>query len=170
MNSGMKIEIDNLKKVLEVMREFETTDVMIGVPAEAAGREDGPLTSAEIGYIHEHGSDAAGIDPRPFLGPGIDAVLPEVTELLKEGASAALDGNAGAMRRSLARAGQIAAYSVKNQFDNNHWKPLSDAALRSRAYRHKYLKKRKNLQKKVQPLVDTGRLKNSITYVLKRVK
>lgn len=170
MKSGMRVTVDRMKEVLNIIQEFESTIVLVGIPSEEAGRGEGAVTNTELGRIHEYGAPAAGIPPRPFLEPGVSDARDEAAALFAEGASAALDGDRSAMRRSLSRAGEVAVKTVQARFNNNNWAPLTEAALRSRARRHKYLKKKGKLQANAQPLIDTGKLRRSITYVLRKVK
>jgi hypothetical protein len=50
MKSGLTIREDNYASVLDALKQLSGTDVLVGIPADKAAREDGALSNAELGY------------------------------------------------------------------------------------------------------------------------
>lgn len=55
--SGLTVRADNAVSVLESLRQLSGMDVLVGIPEDKAGREDGsPINNAELGYLHSTGA------------------------------------------------------------------------------------------------------------------
>lgn len=106
---------DNFKAIIDAINSLTKKDVLVGIPDSAPERGDGPMTSAQIGYVMETGSPAHNVPARPFLVPGVSDVQSECADRLGRAADAALDGNQAAAERSMNAAGQIAESSVKKK-------------------------------------------------------
>jgi phage gpG-like protein len=155
-----KVTIDRLAQVLASMSELVKKDVLVGIPDSAPERRDEtPLSNAQIGYIQEFGSPAANIPARPFLIPGVENAQPEVLESLRAGTRAALDGNVGQVERSMVSAGIKAQNAVRAKIQDGPFAPLAPRTLAAR---------RKRGRTGDKPLLDTGQLRNSVTYVLRK--
>lgn len=153
----IKTTVDKVAGVLKNIQKIATARVVVGIPQDENNRNDGQIGNAEIGYIQEFGSTAQNIPPRPFLVPGVKAVEKECAELLAEGAKNMLDNNA--MTASLTKAGIKAQSSVKATITKGEgFAPLAESTLAAR--------KRKGY-KGTKPLIRTGQLRNSITYIVK---
>lgn len=135
--------------------------VLVGIPAENAGRDDEPITNAAIGYIQEYGAPEANIPPRPFLVPGVEDAKEGVVEAFRGGAQRATSGDASAADKALGRAGTIAEAAVRRKITNGPFVPLSEATLKQRAARG---------VTRTKPLIDTGKLRDSISYVIRKAK
>lgn len=167
MKSGVTITTDNAEGVLESLRQLSSMDVLVGIPADNAPREDGSkLNNAEIGYLQSTGAtiEVEGtivtLPPRPFLDMGIEDSKPRTTEHLKAAAVAALDGKQDSALRELESAGQIArdaAKAVIGAGDRLH--PLSDKTLERR---------RAEGIPGDKPLYAHGYLLRSINYVVRK--
>ena len=156
-------------------------DVLVGVPAEKAGQRQGGINNAELSYIHEFGAPAAGIPARPHLIPGIEEIIPEAAEELKAAASAAFEGREQAVDVALNKVGMLGQNAVRAKFQDNDWPPLADKTLNYHPLRKddlgKVLKDKKGNAKrgksrkeqgKVNPLLVTGQLMKSHTYVIRK--
>ena len=153
----MKITIDKVGQVLKSIHSLETNCVLVGIPQDKNARNDGQMTNASIGYIQENGSSANNIPARPFLIPGVEKVNKEAAEIMGQGATDALSG--GDVMKSLTKAGILASSSVKKTLQAGEgFEPLSDSTLAQR--------KAKGF-KGTKPLIRTGQLRNSITFVVK---
>ena len=54
MKSGLTVREDNYASVLDALKQLSGTDVLVGIPADKAEREDGaPYNNAELGYLHK---------------------------------------------------------------------------------------------------------------------
>jgi phage gpG-like protein len=152
---------DRSGDVLRAMRQLADRVVLVGIPSSTAGREDVPITNAVIGYIQEHGSPAANIPARPFLVPGVEDAEARTIPRLKAAATAALAGDAEKVDQRLHQAGLIAQSAVQAKINSNVPPPLAESTLEARRARGRTGER---------TLVDTGQLRNSITYVLRRRK
>jgi len=157
----LKVVYDGHKKFMEAMKALNTTSVRVGIPETAPQRKDDGAfdaqSNAAIGYIQEHGSDLANIPPRPFLVPGVKAVEKEVAEEFKKAAQECFK-DPNAILKRFTRAGIIAMNSVKATLTAGEgFAELSDATIAAR--------KAKGF-KGTKPLIETGQLRGSITFVI----
>lgn len=157
------IKVDRLKDVLQSINDLVQKQVLVGVPDSTAGNRDdeAPLSNAEIGYIQEMGSPANNIPARPFLVPGVSDSLPKATAQLEKAATAALEGDPAAVERRLSSAGLEAQNSVRAKINSGIKPELSRWTIAERLRRGRT---------GTVPLIDTGQLRNSITYVIRRKK
>lgn len=161
MRSGVKIKVDKLREISKAVAQAPGTQVLVGVPSNTSRRDDdGPITSADLGYIHEFGAPEANIPARPFLYPGIREAKSKVTRYLKQGALAAMDRDFEKMGRALGAAGQVAASSVQRHITEGPFVPLAAGTLAAR---------RRRGRTGTRPLIDTGQLRRSITWVVRKV-
>ncbi|MEM8257829.1 hypothetical protein ABM031_16920 [Morganella morganii] len=176
MSSGVRIRTDNAAKVLEALRQLGDRDVLVGIPAEDSDREDVPFGNAGIGYLNETGSPAQNIPARPHLQSGIRSVDDKTVTELKAAADAILDGDISKAERALNRAGQIAVNGVRAYITNADFVPLADGTVASRARRGRSgaIRELKNRaagnepnNANARPLIDTGKYRQSITYVVR---
>jgi hypothetical protein len=157
----MRVTVDKLKDVLKAIDSLDVNRVLVGVPEEKSARS-GVINNATLARIHEYGSPAAHIPPRPFLEPGIMRAVGKIANDLREGAREALDEmKPGAADKALNKAGMHTVQSVQEVFTDNDWEPL----------KHPRPKKgrshRKGADVKENPLIDTGALRRSISYVVR---
>ncbi|CAM7640308.1 hypothetical protein K6625_19895 [Escherichia coli] len=169
MKSGLTVTTDNSVAVLESLRQLSGMDVLVGIPADSASREDGSkLNNAEIGYLQSTGATVeidgtiVTLPPRPFLDMGIEESKPRTTEHLKAAAIAALDGKQDAAMRELESAGQIARDASKTVISSgDQLQPLSEATIkRRRASKPPIIDDK--------PLWARGYLLRSINYIVRK--
>jgi hypothetical protein len=176
--SGVTTTINNAAKFLASVATLLKRDVLVGIPdtnaeryedlkalraAQKAANPTAPLpglSNAQIGYIQENGAPNRNIPARPFLIPGVEEAQPKYTPHLKAAMVAALTGDASGCDRSLNAAGLVAQNSVKAKINSGIPPKLSDATIRSRLSRGRTGDK---------PLIDTGQLRNAITYVVRKL-
>lgn len=157
--SGMKITRDYLDTVLASVRTMDKKRVLVGIPAPEDKRQSETIGNAALGYIHENGSTAQNIPARPFLVPGVKAVQKDTIKTLRDSAKQVLKGNPQAVEKGLNIVGLEAQASVKQTLKAGEgFEPLSESTLEAR--RRKGFKGEK-------PLIRTGQLLNSITYVVR---
>ena len=140
MKSGLTVREDNYAGVLEALKQLSGTDVLVGIPADKAQRDDGgPLNNAEIGYLQSTGAtveidgETVTLPPRPFLDMGIEDSKPRTTAHLKAAAVAALEGKPDIAMLELESAGQIARDAAKAVIgDGDRLTPLSEKTLQRR--------------------------------------
>ena len=158
---GTRITVDNFPELMEAVRLLTNDTVYVGIPDDRDDRKSSePIGNAGIGYVQENGSAVKNIPPRPFLGPGVDAVREDVAEEFAAGALAAMKGRTDAVLTSYNRAGLRAVNSVKRTITAGEgFEPLSDSTLDAR---------RRRGVKRTKPLIDTGQLRSSITYTIRK--
>lgn len=186
MASGLRTVTDNMASVMKSINSLVSKDVLVGIPAGPV-REDGePITNAELGYVHEFGSPISNVPARPFLIPGIQDVQPQIAEQFRAAAVAALTNEPGQVETRLNRAGLIATNSAKAKISSNIAPALNPETIRNRHKGRKTKSMRKNEKayldlvaggddpKDAQSaagivsLINTGELRNAITYVIRR--
>lgn len=185
MKSGVTVTADNFKAIIDAINSLTKKDVLVGIPDSAPERDDGPMTNAQIGYVMETGSPAHNVPARPFLVPGVADVQGECADRLGKAADAALSGNKGGAERAMSAAGMVAASSAKKKIGSNIPPALSPETIRNRkrsrqtqsmrSDEKQYLKAvadgtdpaQAQTEAGIIPLVNTGQLRNSITYVVR---
>lgn len=161
MKTGLQAIVDNVARFADGIEKLANTRVMVGVPAEKGSRNDAqPINNAALAYIHENGAPEAGIPARPFLKPGIDDKKSEIAAALEKTGKAAMDGKPEAVDRGFHVAGLIGQNAVRAKINTGPFQPLAESTLAARRARGRTGTK---------PLIDTGQLRNSLTYVIRKV-
>jgi len=158
---SVTITKDRMADVLKSIESLVKERTLVGIPATNAERRDGPINNAALGYINEFGSPANNIPARPFLIPGVEAAQSKVVKQLRKGADQALDGKLDAADKALHSAGIVAVNAVRATLSEGIPPPLKASTIAARERRGRTGTK---------PLIDTGQLRNSLTYVIRKVK
>lgn len=163
VKTGVTITKDNLKKVTLAMANLTKKRVLVGIPATNTERkpennESTQLTNAALGYIHNYGAPEANIPARPFMEPGIKDAQSRIETALASASKAALSFDADGTTQALDKAGLIAQSSIRNKINEGPFEPLAPSTIKARQRRG---------VSRTKPLIDTGQLRNSITYVIK---
>jgi hypothetical protein len=183
--SGAVKLIDNFASVMRGVELLTGTNVMVGVPGDKAGRrEGGPINNAELAYIHDKGAPEANIPARPFMEPGIASVREQLIKEMQNAGNAALKGGTSVVTY-LNRVGIIATRAIKAKISEGIPPPLAPSTIAGRIRRIKGKKRRQKITDAravgtpwsrqlgtegiFTPLIVTGALRNSITYVLRDV-
>jgi hypothetical protein len=182
----IKITIDKLGDVIKAISELAGKDVLVGIPDSAPERTDTPITNAQIGYVMETGSPANNLPARPFLIPGVASVQSRCADRLQKGATAALSGNLAGANAQLTAAGLIAKNAVKLKINEGPFAPLSPRTIAQRKNSRqtksmrkaekdyfKHLAAGKTEQEAqdaagIKPLINTGSLRNAVTFVVRK--
>lgn len=116
------------------LKELKKTSIYVGIPRGSDGdaRSDGGPPNSDLGWIHEKGSPAAGIPPRPFLEPGVESVKDVLAECMGDAITAALKGDNLRMNANLEEASQRALSAVQNYMNTADFEPLKPATLKYR--------------------------------------
>nr|DAP65858.1 MAG TPA: virion morphogenesis protein [Caudoviricetes sp.] len=149
------------------LKELKKTLIYVGIPRGSDGdaRSDGGPPNSDLGWIHEKGSPAAGIPPRPFLEPGVESVKGKLADRMGQAITAALKGNEAAMDAYLETAAIEAESAVKGYMHDGKFAPLSPNTIRSRNRSRGTKDKRPGEAEgtaSVQPLINTGALRDAI--------
>ena len=115
---------------------------------------DGKINNAQLMYIHTNGSPARGIPARPVIEPALAANKELIGEALNAAADALLAGNAKEAEKAFKSAGQLGANAAKRWFRDprNGWAENLPSTIKAKG--------------SDRPLIDTGELRRSITYVV----
>lgn len=150
---------DMVRKYMKAMEFQKNNYVLVGIPQKKTKREDEPITNAELLYIHTNGSPKNHIPKRPVIEPALRDDRKRLTSMLKNSMVVFLDVGEEAALNELEKAGMRAQNVSRKWFTNpnNHWPPNSPAVQAA---------KRKKKATDPKPLIDTGELRKSITYVL----
>lgn len=146
---------DRVDEVIRAIHRMDQRRVLVGFPEGAHDRSNSEINNASLAYIHEHGSPAANIPARPFLTPGIEDAEDAVVAEFRQGAAQALTSNNpdAVLERTLNRVGLIAVGSVQKKIVTGPFVPLKPATIR-----------RKGSSK---PLIDTGQMRQAVSYVIR---
>lgn len=110
-------------------------------------------------YRASTGSPAKGLPARPIIEPALEAHMPEIETRLKSVVNAFLQGDEEAGANKLKSLGMYCQNVCRKWFtdDRNNWAPLAPYTKRMKAKKGK---------SKDNPLIDTGEMRKSITYVM----
>jgi len=136
---------------------FLSHEVVVGIP-EGTNVQRGPVSNAELLYLHENGVPDHNIPPRPVLKPAI-ADPPTKEKIKKLMRSAAVDalvrGNMQKCEQGFHKAGMVGRDACKKWItDGSHLAPNSPITI---------ARKGSSL-----PLVDTASMLNSIDYEVRK--
>jgi len=178
--NAAKVVLNKLPGLFSAMSKITKQELFVGVPQDKTVRKDekAAMNNATLAYIHDNGSPANNIPARPFMKPGIEASSGPVAQRFKAAAKQALHGELAAAKSNLNAAGLAAQSAIKNAINEGIAPPLKDATLKARIRNKTAVKGAKmELASRqagnqagmayAKPLVATGQLRNSISYVLK---
>ena len=165
--------LGNLQNFIEAMDEICMNAVYVGVPQANATREGDEPTNAELMYIHTNGSPLMHIPPRPVLMPAIRAYGKQINKKMVEAFEAyresVLLGD-----EKLEAVGIFASDRCRRWFvdPRNGWAPNAPITIYGGVMRNpkngKFFRVKGKGEKKNRPLIDTGALRRSITYVVEK--
>lgn len=164
MTVKIKSVVDHTADFLKATKVLASSQVLVGVPAEKAPRSSAeakgqPINNAALAYIHNYGIPELNIPARPFLEPGIKNAKDRINGYMGDAAAAAFDGKSERVAKNLTAAGIAATSSVKSKINTGPFQPLRPATLAARRARGRTGTK---------PLIDTGQLRNSISFVVRK--
>lgn len=181
---GVKITRDKVADVLAAVKTLTRLEVLVGIPGENAerdttpGAKPSPISNVWLGYVHEFGSPKHNIPARPFLVPGVRDAMPTLLPMLKKAGELALDfKEPGAVTQQLVKVGLAAASAVQMKITTGPFQPIADATKRARLYRKASYRNASAMQKHrmmekwlggdFTPLVDTGAMRQAVTFVVR---
>ena len=178
---------DTVSLVFGAIQDLVGRQVLVGIPESNAPRDEteGP-NNAYLAFIHEFGSPAQNIPARAFLIPGVENAKPQALEQLKKAAQAALEYRKDEATQRLNKAGMVGVAAAKDKIMNGPFVPLSPKTVARRRFSRKtqsmrpaekqYLKlisqgvSPQDAQDTagIRPLINTGALRDSLTYVVRK--
>ena len=136
------------------LQQFKDSVVKAGILAKDGSENHSEgITVFQIGMIHEFGVPEKNIPRRSFIRVPIENNIKEITKLI-ENNHKLVSENVMSAKVALDRIGIKAQNTIKESFRNNDWKPLKRATV-----------KRKGSSR---PLIDTGQLIGSISYIVEK--
>ena len=149
-NPRMTVMARNMAKLLKMR-------LLVGIPG-GTQHPGSKASNAVIGYVQDQGDDELHIPARPFLVPGIESVKDQVADKMELAAATVLAGGpVDAAERPMMAAGLIAQSAIQQRITDGPFTTLAASTLRARKARGRTGDK---------PLIDTGALRQSITYVI----
>lgn len=185
----VKISVDKMASIIKAINELGGKDVLVGIPEGNTERKSGdPASNAVIGYIQEFGSPENNLPARPFLIPGVQDIQKPAAERLKIAAQRALSGDLSQAEKQLSAAGLMGQNSARAKINSNIAPALSPRTIAER-HRQRGTKSMRKSEKGylkaiangdspsdaqaaagIVALINTGQLRNAITYVIRRKK
>lgn len=112
-------------------------------------------------FLLEHGSPAYRIPPRPVIEPAINDIQDKISSYFVKAFQLYVAGDENEAKKMLNRIGIMAQEHCMEWFENpkNNWPPLAASTIKGK--RRKFGEGYDPI-----PLVDTGALRQSITYVI----
>ncbi len=136
------------------LQQFKDSVVKAGILAkDGSNNHSEGITVFQIGMIHEFGAPEKNIPRRSFIRVPIENNIKEITKLI-ENNHRLVSENSMSAEVALDRIGIKAQNTIKESFRKNDWKPNSRATV-----------KRKGSSR---PLIDTGQLIGSISYIVEK--
>lgn len=148
----------NMARRLDVV---SNNKAYVGIPQERSSRPgSGEITNAELLYVQTYGSPINKIPPRPVIEPALEENEKRVKILTERAITSALNGNKEEAISNLHKVGLFAVNAVRafiRAFPDNGLPPNKPATIR---------RKRAKGATDPKPLIDTGEMMKSITYVI----
>jgi hypothetical protein len=180
----LRVEVlkDEVDDVLKSLHTLIGTSVVVGVP-ENSERESGHdfIQNAMIAYVMEFGSPLHNVPARPFLVPGTMKAVPKMIPLLEKAAVFAANKQPDAARAQFDLVGALGVASVRTEISTGSFVPLQPATIAARAAARGEPRSRNEERylayvaggvpagvaqqmAGIQPLVNSGELRDSINY------
>lgn len=151
------------------VKQFKDSAVKIGLPEKEGGKahKDSNLTIAQIGAIHEFGVPEKGIEKRSFLREPMMDNQKKIQKLVQTKFNAIINNRITATM-ALDQLGEFGMNLSKESFRDNSWKANADITVNggwmTKNGKSFYVKGKGTSA----PLVATGQLRNSITYIVEK--
>lgn len=161
VTASVKVTKNALPELTKSLKALAGLRCMVGVPGETADRDEPGQNNAILGYIHEQGAPEAHIPPRPFLLPTVRDKKDKIISRLRQAGEYAINGKPETTMKALEGLGLEMQSAVRMKIVIGPFVPLSDRTLDARLARG---------VRHDKPLIDTGNLIASITYVIRNTK
>lgn len=166
---AMTKTVDRVPALRQRIEDLIKREILVGVTASTAndGIAEGEMNNAAKAYINDNGAPEVNIPQREFMRPGIQSAEPQIVSALKQAAVASLAGDARGTEAGLDKAGLRARNGVVNEIDSGPLDPgtrtLSPVTIEMRKRGRGPNRPPRN---STEPLVDTGKLRQAITYTV----
>lgn len=133
-----------------VLRRIRDSSVTVGIHSDAGQHDDAGMTVAQLGAIHEYGSEAAHIPERSFLRSTMNAKRKKYLADMAKIADSAIQGKRDA-RDGMGLLGRQAEGDIK----------LTIRDLKEPPNKPSTIAQKKGVD---NPLIDTGQMLNSVRW------
>ena len=140
------------KGIKKLFSRLEKGTVDVGILAGSGKHEGSSFSVAQIGFMHEFGTST--IEERSFIRSTLNGQSKDIKRIARKEYKKVLDGKID-IKRGLGVLGAFTAGLIQKKFTDNDWKQVSDARL---------LQKTVSGKKGTAPLIDTGQLRQSISF------
>ena len=148
---------DKIKNMVEGAKYFGSMEVVIGIPEETDVTRNG-ISNSQLLYLHENGVPSRNIPPRPVLKPAMaqKETQQQMRAIMKDAAIAAvLHGNKDECAANFEKAGMAGRDACKAYITaGTNLAPNAPSTIARKG--------------SSMPLIDTGSLLNSISYVVRK--
>ena len=195
--SSIRLTTNRVQQAEQAFAQLSSLELYVGVPSDknerhkdteqsrvsiSGGKVTGgvevEINNATIAYINDNGSPAMNIPQRSFMRPGMSDCKEKIANRMKNGAIKALRGDLNASYAAFTYCGMAAQNAIRKRITDGIPPPLADRTLRERVKANRGKKgalieinsRAAGNEPSVEfskPLIVTGQLRNSITYVIK---
>lgn len=186
------LKFDGTKKLKSSLAKLTAQEVLVGIPASKNERETedaAVMNNATLAFIHNNGSPAQGVPARPFMEPAVELTREATTKVFKEAAQKGTKGSEAAesaANKALKTVGLMVSQKMKELINLGLYPELKPETIANRYKSRQTLKQRKGEKEYlervkagemsaqvqaslgIKPLVNTGQLRNALTYVLRK--
>ena len=155
------------KRLKETLKELAETQILVGLPAELEKTEDtqdddGVLFLADIATINNFGSKSRNIPERPFGTTTIPRYKKQIMKFYQAETWKAVV-NKQSVSKAFNRVGAVGAGFMRKNLTDGGWAKNSDVTIFGS--KNGFIKGKGGTNP--QPLIDTGEMRRSITWVLR---
>lgn len=144
------------KKLEEKLKEISESQIFVGIPKDATETKDGhTFYLADIAYVNNFGSKSKNIPPRPFGTTLMPRYGKRISDFYQKEIADVLKGKR-TVKQALNRVGFTAAGFMKRNLSAGKWQANSPVTVAMKGSAH--------------PLIDTGQMRQSITWLVKKFK
>lgn len=144
---------NNWAKILKNLYKFSRKDLLVGVPQAKTERDENEgITNAELMFIHTKGSPIKNIPPRPTIEPTIEEEKERISKDFATALKGVLSGNTDG-KKELEKIGIYTVNKIKAKFGSEDLAPNAPSTIKAKG--------------SDKPLIDTGQLRNAVTYVIR---
>ena len=172
---AVSVKVDNLQNMLKAVDHLTKNAIYVGVPDSKATRTPDPddepgeeINNAQLAYIHNNGSPARNIPARPFMTLGVQDAQPQIVATMKKLGTLALEGKTDEVDKGMNALGLYVSSTVQKRLRAGPWVPLKVRTVMARWKQRKGPYTGWGFLKHMTPLINTGRLLKSITYVIRK--
>ena len=176
--SNLHIVVDKTDEVIQAISDLSRQRLLVGIPDSEAGRTDGQASNAVIGYAQEFGIPPH-LPPRPFLLPTVRDEKDLIAAQFRQMGRLALENDRRGVLRLMNALGLKIASEVKARITAGIPPPLAPSTIAGRLRKTQAGRtalRRGGFRSSTGqaaasvfiPLIDTGQLRNAITYVIRK--